>query len=84
MARRLPPALLKAPKRGFAVPVWDWFQGEVEPVIETGGLQLDPTAREELLSRNSSGQEDYGNLIWILMVMDRVLRAVPGWSDTAQ
>ncbi len=79
VARRLPPALLRAPKKGFAVPVGDWFRGAgfaryAAGLAASGGCGLAVRPLRDILERNERGETAYGNLLWILILLDRFCR----------
>lgn len=81
-ARQLPAALLRAPKRGFAVPLGAWFRdGALEhfsgDLIRSGGLDLPVKPLREALERNRQGEDNVGNLLWALLLLDRFYRAEP-------
>ncbi|MCE7902933.1 MAG: asparagine synthase (glutamine-hydrolyzing) [Gammaproteobacteria bacterium PRO9] len=69
----LPPAILAAGKRGFVVPLRNWFRSDdlagarVRDAASRLGLAT-PVA-EEILAEQRSGRRDYGNLLWMLMVL---------------
>jgi asparagine synthase (glutamine-hydrolysing) len=73
VGRRLPPALLRARKRGFAVPLRLWFGNE--PFVRRFGKLrgdavggLDMRAAQPAVLDNAAGKADYGNFIWMMMV----------------
>lgn len=79
IARSLPPALLRAPKKGFAVPLGAWFRdGGLAPfcdgLLDGGGLGVAAGPLQEVLARNRRGEEDLGNLLWSLLLLDRFYR----------
>ena len=78
IGRRLPAKIQRAPKRGFVVPLRDWFKdGDLTGAPNTIGLTgcgMSAPAIADILTRHRSGQSDYGNLIWMLMVLDRTLK----------
>ena len=78
IGRRLPAQLQRAPKRGFVVPLRDWFKtGDLANAPNMSGLSdwgMSAPAVADILTRHRSGQSDYGNLIWMLMVLDRTLK----------
>jgi len=88
VARRLPPALLNAPKRGFAVPLGAWFRDAGlercgAALADSGGLSLPAAPLRILLDRNRQGEDDIGNLLWSLLLMDRFFRGKDcGGCDT--
>lgn len=73
----IPPALLKAPKRGFSVPMGSWLRRELRaPLLETlsedhvrdqGILQF-PVVRN-LLDEHLSGARDHSSQLWSLYVL---------------
>jgi asparagine synthase (glutamine-hydrolysing) len=76
VGRKLPRALLAAGKRGFVTPLRSWFrQGDladsaVKRAVATAGLSS--PAVEQILAEQREGQRDYGNLLWMLMVLGAV------------
>jgi asparagine synthase (glutamine-hydrolysing) len=73
IGRRLPPALLKARKKGFVVPLRLWFGNEqfIERFkklshSEVGGLDM--RAAQQAVLDNAQGKADYGNFIWMIMI----------------
>ena len=74
-ARQLPAALLTARKRGFVVPLREWFKAEALKTkledLQLGNLGLQPVPLRQMVRANSSGAADYGNFIWMLVVLNR-------------
>jgi asparagine synthase (glutamine-hydrolysing) len=73
IGRQLPPALLKARKKGFVVPLRLWFGNEqfIERFkklshSEVGGLDM--RAAQQAVLDNAKGKADYGNFIWMMMI----------------
>lgn len=77
--RALPPAVLGASKRGFVVPLGKWFrEGDFGERLLTSRLPeagLSGRSLRTIIDRHGAGQQDYGNLIWMLLVLDEVLCA---------
>ena len=77
-ARRLPPALLKLPKKGFGVPIESWFRGELREFARDVLLgdrarsrgYFDMTAVEQLLREHASGQANWHYQIWDLLMLE--------------
>jgi len=77
MAEKLPEEILKAPKRGFGMPLERWFRGALAPVAE--GRLLDPASplarlvQPERLrwmwTAHQDGRRDYGQHLWKLLVL---------------
>jgi len=72
----LPEALLKAPKKGFAVPLREWFkEGSFDARLEQIVAGFEPQQRsvlKELIADNRNGIRDYGNFIWMLFVLQKI------------
>jgi asparagine synthase (glutamine-hydrolysing) len=74
MASRMPRDVLSAPKRGFNVPVREWFRSPaaadfLKKHLQGGPLEevLDPVVLQEVVETHRSGQEDHGVQLWILL-----------------
>lgn len=78
IGKRLPQELLKASKKGFRVPVREWFkQADLQNQLNNIGKSnpiLNQKVLSALVSENASGKSDNGNLIWSLAVLDGVLK----------
>jgi len=75
VGRKLPESLLKAPKKGFTVPVREWFKApdlaeQLTNNVMQAGL-VDPVIGKRIIQENATGKMDYGNLVWMLMVLHR-------------
>lgn len=70
----LPPEVLNRPKRGFQVPLAEWFRGPLKQLVEdrclghgsplSGIVQRE--AVERLIKKNAQGF-DHGNRLWMLL-----------------
>jgi asparagine synthase (glutamine-hydrolysing) len=78
----VPDFVLTAPKRGFAVPLAQWFRGSLRHRIQ--GLRtpsaaieqyLNPQAVERLVTEHSIGRRDHSLLLWRLIVLNYWLAA---------
>src|SRR5581483_1029495 len=77
-AADLPPEVAGRGKRGFGLPLADWFRGELEPIARE--LLLDERARargwfrpeavERLLSDHAAGRADNGHRLWTLTMLE--------------
>lgn len=69
----LPPALLRAPKKGFSIPLREWFKDKAfESKLQSlyvSDFGLDQKLIRKITEDNNSGKEDFGNLIWMLFVL---------------
>ena len=76
----LPKELLKASKKGFTVPLRDWFKEEnLNNKIRDILLQkndngvYDSKGVEALIEENKNGKSDAGNFIWMLLILKKWL-----------
>lgn len=79
VGRRLPRPLLRASKRGFVVPLRSWFRNSnfTAPLdgrtLSNWGLSGE--ALQTIVNRHRGGEQDYGNLIWMLLVLQKTLES---------
>jgi asparagine synthase (glutamine-hydrolysing) len=78
----LPKELLTASKKGFSVPLRDWFKennlnNKVKEILlsNNDGSMYNSKALEKLISENKDGKSDVGNFIWTILVLKK-------WSDS--
>jgi len=74
----LPPAVAGRGKTGFAVPLAEWFRGELQPLAREllladdsrtrGWFRRDAVAR--LLDAHTSGRADNGHRLWTLVMLE--------------
>ncbi len=75
---KLPEQLLTAPKKGFALPLGEWFKNGAS--IETLALQaakfdfIRKQGVEQLLAKQHSGGREAGNAIWTLGMLHEALK----------
>jgi asparagine synthase (glutamine-hydrolysing) len=75
IAQQLPTALMKAPKRGFTVPLREWFkdkafESKLNSLAESEWSLNNKTIRE-ICNDNTLGKKDYGYFIWMLFVLKK-------------
>jgi asparagine synthase (glutamine-hydrolysing) len=73
----VPRQIFERPKRGFAIPLAKWLNGELKPLVseylndeavrEMG--VVDPANVQRLLQANRNGQTFIYNRIWALLVL---------------
>ena len=78
VGKKLPKSLLKAPKKGFVVPVLQWFKNkEFESSLKSlefsSYLPLNKKVLSEIISDHKNGKENYGNFIWMLLILNKWL-----------
>ena len=75
VGRQLPPSILKAPKRGFSMPLRDWFRGsDFKDKLESlcsGNYGINPSVVKILLNKGAQGKEDLGNFIWMMFILKK-------------
>ncbi len=82
VAADLPPEVLHAPKRGFSVPLAQWWRGEARDQIRAGLLPLHPALVpfleakfiEQLIEQHQSGRANHAQRLWNLWVLNEWAR----------
>ena len=78
IGKSLPESVLQAPKRGFAIPLREWFKkAEFDTILDTH-LQnvnqiLDKETVSKIVEENRTGKKDNGNFIWTLLQLNKQL-----------
>ena len=74
----LPEELLNAPKKGFTVPLRDWFKEDdlnnrIRSALLNGNNNLLYRVEgvEKLINKNKEGTSDAGNFIWIVLILKK-------------
>lgn len=87
IGRRLPEALLRAPKMPFSVPLREWFKqddfNERLRTLESQDFGLNGATIREVVEANRTGKKDYGDFIWRLFVLKRWMDGRPVHSATS-
>lgn len=72
IGQALPKALLRAPKKGFGVPLREWFKkdsfDEKMQSLSKGDFGLDTEVLKGLVAANKQGKQDLGNFLWMILV----------------
>ena len=74
--RKLPKEILNASKKGFVVPVRDWFRNKENSHILDLGCLKDLCGNgniEDIISKNKKGEADYGYFLWSLVILNSIL-----------
>lgn len=77
VGRCLPRPLLNAPKKGFSVPLLDWFRSDsflnrlVE--LEKNLSFLEKNTIKNITKVNTKEDKQFGNFIWMLFVLDKAI-----------
>jgi len=76
MGDKLPSELLSAPKRGFSIPLREWFKedsfGETLNGLAFSLPFLNSDIINDIIRTNNNGEKDFGNTIWSLFVLSRL------------
>lgn len=84
VAKRLPEELLKAPKKGFGVPLREWFKDDsLENHLKKlcrEDFGLNTKTIKEIIQKNLSSKQDFGNFIWGLIVYNKWKNELPSKS----
>ncbi len=78
MRHRLPPDIIKRPKKGFGMPVAKWIKGELRPLVrDTFSIErinrrglFNPAYVQRLLDQHERGEADHRKLIWTLLMFE--------------
>lgn len=78
IGKQLPVELQNARKRGFAVPLREWFKDENNEfglsTLYTQDFGLNMGAIKRVIEQNNSGKQDFGNFIWQLVVLKEIIQ----------
>ena len=73
----LPKSLLTAPKRGFGIPLREWFKDdsftEILYNLEETIPYLNKSVVSKIAKMNQNGEKDYGNFIWMLFIFKKII-----------
>ena len=73
LAKQLPKKLMTAPKKGFRVPIREWFKQEhINNKLENSESMdalFNKAVLRKLIIDNKEGRQDHGNLLWSLLVL---------------
>jgi asparagine synthase (glutamine-hydrolysing) len=84
----LPPAVMRAPKKGFGVPLEAWFRGELRDLCRD--TLLSPSAKlrafvsqpyvRMLIEDHEAGRANHGHRLWTVLTFERWLQLLPSWG----
>ena len=77
IGKNLPKSILNAPKKGFEVPLREWFKkdsfrAKLNELEELGNI-LDKKSLNRFILENQRGERDNGNFLWSLFILKKVL-----------
>lgn len=87
----LPNDILYRQKKGFSVPLADWFRGPLRDVgaaaLQSGPLAesgiFEPERLQRIWADHQSGRRDHGTVIWSLLMLSRFLEREAGVQPVA-
>ncbi|MES1955159.1 XrtA/PEP-CTERM system amidotransferase [Salinisphaera hydrothermalis] len=87
----LPNDILYRQKKGFSVPLADWFRGPLRDVgaaaLQSGPLAesgiFEPERLQRIWADHQNGRSDYGTVIWSLLMLSRFLEREAGVQPVA-
>ncbi len=78
VGKLLPKSILQASKKGFSIPVREWFKREdffLGNSLKNAKEILNPVVIDNIVRENQQGNNDNGNFIWQLFVLNEILEA---------
>lgn len=73
IGKKLPPSILNAPKKGFSVPMREWFKDKAFDLklktLYKDDFGLDQKIIKRIVEDNKEGKVDLGNFIWMLFTL---------------
>jgi asparagine synthase (glutamine-hydrolysing) len=77
-ARDLPAAVFKRPKMGFAVPIGEWFRGNLKPLLHDSlnasdsfaSAHLNRAAVDKLMANHDSSAADHSQRLYALLMLE--------------
>jgi len=78
IGKTLPDSLFKAPKKGFGIPLREWFKkdsfgNKINTNLNEIKTILDKNTVDIIVNENNKGLKDNGNFIWSLMMLNRMI-----------
>ncbi|MBX7045895.1 MAG: asparagine synthase (glutamine-hydrolyzing) [Ignavibacteria bacterium] len=78
VGKKLPPSLLSASKKGFRVPIVEWFKSSEFlskfKKLYTDNSMLNAVVIKSLIDENTSGKKDNSNIIWMIVILEESIK----------
>lgn len=76
IGERLPRSVLRGPKRGFVLPLREWFKDDtfkekLNGLKSLASFGFNPKTLNELIDYSLAGTRDHGNFIWMLFILNK-------------
>jgi len=77
IGKRLPEQILSAPKKGFRIPLTEWFKesdfSEIQNDLCRTQWPLNNKVIENIINDNNKGSMDNGTFIWSLIILKKII-----------
>jgi len=76
IGKQLPEQLLNVPKKGFGIPLRDWFKDDFNAgILSLKNLKsvCDSQIIKQIVADNANGARDNGNFLWTLIMLDEFI-----------
>jgi asparagine synthase (glutamine-hydrolysing) len=79
IGKQLPESIMNAPKKGFGIPLREWFKGGafdeyLNQNLNTLNEFLDNKTISSIVNDNNTGKKDNGNFIWTMMMLNNNIK----------
>ena len=79
IGKQLPDSIMNAPKKGFGIPLREWFKGGafdeyLNQNLKTLNTILDANTISSIVNDNNTGKKDNGNFIWTMMMLNNNIK----------
>ena len=77
IGKRLPESILSAPKKGFRIPLTEWFKdsgfSEIQADLYKTNWPLNNKVIKNIVHENDNGNKDNGTFIWSLIFLKKIM-----------
>ena len=77
IGKRLPESILSAPKKGFRIPLTEWFKdsgfSEIQADLYKTNWPLNNKVIKNIVHENNNGNKDNGTFIWSLIFLKKIM-----------
>ena len=79
VGKKLPDSVLKCPKKGFSVPMREWFKDKAFASkldsLQKEDFGLNQKIVKKIINDNKEGKADLGNFIWMLFILKTCIQS---------
>lgn len=77
IGKRLPESILSAPKKGFRIPLTEWFKdtgfSDIQAELYKTNWPLNNNVIKNIVHENNNGNKDNGTFIWSLIFLKKII-----------